>query len=70
MGTPFYENASIFSRVIAENEDPGLLMRICEGDVYDESAYEAVVRLREALGSIKAETAHPLNRILHQSAIL
>jgi len=66
----FYETSSIFSRVIAESESRASALRICEGEVYDEAAYEAVIQLREIFRSIEAETTHPLNRILQQATML
>jgi ABC-type nitrate/sulfonate/bicarbonate transport system ATPase subunit/flavin-dependent dehydrogenase len=66
----FYETSSIFSRVIAESENRASALRICEGEVYDEAAYEAVIQLRENFRSIEAETTHPLNRILQQATML
>lgn len=66
----FYETSSIFSRVIAESESRASALRICEGEVYDEAAYEAVIQLRETFRSIEAETTHPLNRILQQATML
>lgn len=65
----FYETSSIFSRVIADSESRASALRICEGEVYDEAAYEAVIQLRETFRSIEAETTHPLNRILQQATM-
>ncbi len=66
----FYETSSIFSRLIAESESRASALRVCEGEVYDEAAYEAVIQLRETFRSIEAETTHPLNRILQQATML
>ncbi|HEV2707572.1 MAG TPA: ATP-binding cassette domain-containing protein [Pyrinomonadaceae bacterium] len=66
----FYETSSIFSRVIAGSEKRARALRVCEGEVYDEAAYEAVIQLRETFRNIEAETTHPLNRILQQATIL
>jgi ABC-type nitrate/sulfonate/bicarbonate transport system ATPase subunit/flavin-dependent dehydrogenase len=66
----FYETSSIFSRVITESESRARALRVCEGEVYDETAYEAVIQLRETFRSIEAEKTHPLNRILQQATML
>ena len=60
----FYKMAPIFSQVINTSEHSAQMMRICEGEVYDETARQAVEKLSGAFEAIQADPNHSLNRIL------
>ena len=64
----FYEVGPIFSRVIAEGAARVPIMRLCEGYVYDESASQTLAYLKEIFDGIRAESDHPLGKLLTASA--
>lgn len=60
----FYDVAPIFSKVIAEDEHRDLALRLCEGDVYDQSAVETLSQLRRVFENIRSDNGHPLRKHL------
>ena len=65
----FYDNAPLFSQIIAESELRVQTMRVCEGEVYDEEALSTVAQLKKMFDSVKADAGHPLNKLLQQVAV-
>jgi 2-polyprenyl-6-methoxyphenol hydroxylase-like FAD-dependent oxidoreductase len=63
----FYENATVFSRVLADSAHRAHVLRVCEGAVYDEAALQAVARLCLAFEDIRGDAAHPLRRYLAEA---
>ncbi len=60
----FYDNAPIFSRVVAASEHRLPAMRLCEGEVYEESAQQTLTQLRASFADIRETPAHPLRQYL------
>jgi ABC-type nitrate/sulfonate/bicarbonate transport system ATPase subunit/flavin-dependent dehydrogenase len=60
----FYQMAPIFSQVINTSEHSARMMRVCEGEVYDEEARQTVEQLGGVFDAIQADPNHALNRIL------
>jgi NitT/TauT family transport system ATP-binding protein len=65
----FYQTAPIFSQVITESADRVPVLRVCEGEVYDDAAAQAVGQLKGEFDAIQADPAHPLNLILKRAAV-
>jgi ABC-type nitrate/sulfonate/bicarbonate transport system ATPase subunit/flavin-dependent dehydrogenase len=64
----FYENAPVFSHVIAGDANRAPAMRLCEGEVYDESALATVAQLKEAFDALRADPPRPLAEAMAQAA--
>jgi len=63
----YYEMSPIFSRVLTESEHRLQMLRVCEGDVYNEAAPEAVGVLKNIFESIQADEQHPLHKVHKQA---
>lgn len=63
----YYEMSPIFSRVLRESTQRLQMLRVCEGEVYNEAAPEAVGALKNTFGHIQADAQHPLHKILQQA---
>jgi ABC-type nitrate/sulfonate/bicarbonate transport system ATPase subunit/flavin-dependent dehydrogenase len=59
----FYDVAPIFSRVIGSDFRDKIL-RLCEGDIYDPSAMQSLVQLKNAFAAIRTDMHHPLRKHL------
>lgn len=64
----FYDVAPIFSRVIGSNFRNEILS-LCEGDVYDPSAMQSLVQLKNEFEAIRTDVNHPLRRHLMRAAV-
>jgi len=66
----FYQYAPVFSQVIAEGAHRVPALRLCEGEVYDESALATVARLRAVFDALEADPSHSLAKVLFESKVL
>jgi NitT/TauT family transport system ATP-binding protein len=64
----FYKTAPIFARTIADGRHRVQTLRVCEGEVYDETARQTVEQLQAVFAAIEADNTHPLNRPLKLGA--
>jgi FADH2 O2-dependent halogenase len=60
----FYQVSPIFGRVTAESDYRLQVLRLCEGDVYDEAAGETLAQLSQEVAAIHNTPDHPLRKHL------
>jgi ABC-type nitrate/sulfonate/bicarbonate transport system ATPase subunit/flavin-dependent dehydrogenase len=65
----FYEVGPIFSRVLADSALRANALRVCEGDVYTETAQRTVAHLQESFSNIRTDTGNPLNVFLQLAEV-
>jgi flavin-dependent dehydrogenase len=60
----FYEVAPVFARVVADSGHRHQFLRLCEGEVYDSSAEQALALLRKSFDEIRESPDHPFHQSL------
>lgn len=60
----FYQMAPIFGTVMAESPYRDLVLRMCEGEIYDSSAEQALTQLQQTLNGIISNRDHRLSEYL------
>ena len=65
----FYEVAPIFARVLVASEHRHQLLRMCEGDVYDSSAEQALDLFRKSFDEIREFPDHPFHKSLVEVSV-
>jgi ABC-type nitrate/sulfonate/bicarbonate transport system ATPase subunit/flavin-dependent dehydrogenase len=65
----FYDVAPIFAWVVADSEHRHQLLRLCEGEVYDSSAEQALALLRKSFDEIRESPDHPFHKSLVEASV-
>ncbi len=65
----FYEVAPVFARVVADSRHRHQFLRLCEGEVYDSSAEQALALLRKSFDEIRETPDHPFHQSLVEASL-
>lgn len=65
----FYQVSPIFAHVITQSEARLNVLRLCEGQVYDDAAIETLAQLRREFAVIHTTPDHPLRKHLRQDTM-